>query len=160
MLSTSKIKWFGSTILAGTLLVLALLGGKWGTSYAADSGINADPTISLIIPSAVTVGSPDKLIIISGANFGSNSDTRVWLADGVNVPLVPISIIPTGISVVIPQSYLVAPKTYTIKVIVHIPPGTVPTIPTIPNPPDVLISNGVTFTIYQPIFIYIPKMYK
>jgi hypothetical protein len=160
MSANSKIKWLVSTFLAGTLLSLALVGGRWGTSYAAEPGINAAPTITSIDPSAVSAGSPDKVMIIIGTNFGSADDTRVWLSDGVNVSLTPITVLSTGISVTIPQSYLVLPKTYSIQVIVHIPPHTVPTIPTIPNPPDVSVSNGVPFTVYQPLFIYCPKTYK
>ena len=44
MLATSKIKWFGSIILAGTLLVLALMGGKWGTIYSASASVNVAPS--------------------------------------------------------------------------------------------------------------------
>ena len=51
MLATSKIKWFGSIILAGILLVLALMGGNWGTNYSASASVNAAPVINSIQPS-------------------------------------------------------------------------------------------------------------
>jgi TRAP-type C4-dicarboxylate transport system permease small subunit len=47
MLTTSKVKWFGSILLASILLILALIGGKWGTDYSASASVNATPIIQI-----------------------------------------------------------------------------------------------------------------
>ena len=47
---TSKIKWLASIVLAAVLLTLALMGGKWGTSYTANAGVYVAPIIDVIRP--------------------------------------------------------------------------------------------------------------
>ena len=158
MFTKSKLKWFGSIILAGTLLVLALMGGKWGTTYAADSSINAAPYIDYIVPSEVQAGSPYFMMIIFGENFGTLENTRVRLtAIGYDEMLPPTQVLPDGISVVIAADLLVVPKLYTVMV-VKSTYGTIPTIPTIP--PWDETSNPVPFTVYEPQYIHLPIIYK
>jgi hypothetical protein len=160
MFTTSKIKWFGTVIVAGILLLLAMLGGKWGTSYAADASINAAPYIDNIVPSAVPAGSPYIIMIISGGNFGTLADTRVRLKadeDGYDDLLLPLQVLPDGISVIISTDLLVVPKLYTVTV-VKSTSGTVPTIPTIP--PWDEVSNPVPFTVFEPTGIYLPIISK
>ena len=69
MPTTSKLKWFGTIILAGILLGLGLIGGTWGTDYSASASVNAPPIIEYIIPEVVPYGSPDIRMIIHGFNF-------------------------------------------------------------------------------------------
>jgi len=159
MFTTSKFKWIGSIILAGTLLVLAIFGGTWGTSYAADASVNVAPVISYIDPFAVPVGSPDTIIEIWGSNFGTTTDTRVRLTGGGFDELYPPDEISTGrIVVTIPALLLDQPTLYILTVIKS-KSGTIPTIPTIPNPPDDEISNPVPFTVYGPD-TYLPIIQK
>jgi hypothetical protein len=150
MLTTSKIKWFGSIILAGILLALALMGGKWGTTYSVSASVNVAPVIDSIDPSAVPAGSPDTLLLINGSNFGTLADTKVRLTGSSIVQLLtPIEISPNQISVIIPAALLAVPQVYTLEVIVYIG-GTVP---------GEEISNSVRFTVYSP-FNYLPIIYK
>lgn len=157
MLATSKIKWFGSIILAGILLALALMGGNWGTNYTASASVNAAPFIESIYPSVVPAGSPDTTMIISGANFGNTTDTRVRLTGvGVDLLLTPLQVIPDGISVSIMANLLVVPNLYIVTVV----KTTSGTVPTIPFPPGMEVSNPVPFTVYEPLFTYLPLIYK
>src|SRR4030042_5016590 len=113
MFATSKMKVLGSIILAGPFLVLAVLGGNWGTSYSASASVAAAPYIASIIPSAVPAGSPETTIIISGSNFGNLNDTRVRLSGiGIDELLTPTSVIQGGISVRIPAALLTQPNLY------------------------------------------------
>jgi hypothetical protein len=95
MVATSRFKWFGSIVLASFLLIQAVIGGKWGTDYSASAGVYAAPFIESIIPTAVLAGSPDRLVLIIGSDFGSMDDTRVRLTGTeVDVLLVPLAINP------------------------------------------------------------------
>jgi hypothetical protein len=153
MLMKSKFKWIGTIVLAGFLLVSALLGGKWGTSYAADAAVSAPPVIYGIIPAAVPAGSSDKLIIISGANFGDVTDTAVRIKGTVvDQILVPEAVIPDGISVYIPADLLVNPTVYLITVV----KSTQQSIPTIPITPWDEQSNPWPFKVFEPINTYLP----
>lgn len=155
MLATSKSKWLGSIILAGTLLALALMGWNWGTSYAADNSVNVAPTITSIIPSAIRVGSPDTVVIVIGTEFGDIGDTRVRLVgNGVDQIIEDtLQVITNGISVRIPATLLTVPATYTLTVI----KSNKHTIPTIPIwPPFDEVSNSITLTVYTPVFTYLP----
>ena len=160
MFTTSKIKWFGSIILAGILLVLAIFGGKWGTSYVAGASVNVAPIITAINPSSVPAGSPDTWLIIWGSNFGTLLDTRVRLTGvGFDQLFTPREIRQDRIIVILPASLLVDPNLYTLTVIKS-KYGTIPTIPTIPVPPDDEISNPVPFTVFERQLMYLPLMYK
>ena len=155
MLTNSKIKWLGSIILAGILLVLAMMGGKWGTSYAADDNVNAAPIITAIIPSVIKVGSPDTVVIVVGSDFGNMGDTRVRLVgNGVDqIVEETLQVIPNGISIRIPAALLAGPNLYTLTVI----KSSKNTIPTIPLwPPYDEVSNGITLTVYVPQLTYLP----
>ena len=157
MLTTSKIKWLGSIILAGTLLVLAMMGGNWGTSYAADNSVNVAPTITSIIPSLIRVGSASKVVIVVGTDFGDIKDTRVRLVgNGVDQIIEEtLQVIETGISIRIPATLLAVPTSYTLTVIKSSIHHTIPTIPLWPPPYDE-VSNSLTLTVYTPVFTYLP----
>ncbi len=157
MLATSKFKWFGSIILAGIVLVLALTGGEWGTSYSANASVNVAPFIDNIVPSAVPAGSPTKLLVINGSNFGNVIDTRVRLMGTVDDQLfTPVTIGQGRITVNIPADLLDVPIVYSLTVVKD-PSGT---IPTIPIPPGTEISNPVPFTVYEPIYYYFPLLFR
>jgi hypothetical protein len=154
MLATPKIKWFGSIILAGILLVLAIFGGKWGTTYAAGASVNVAPLITAINPSSVPVGSPNTWLIIWGSNFGNMDDTRVRLTTGVGFDqlFTPREIRQDRIIVILPASLLVDPIVYTLTV-VKSTPGTIPTIPVTPYDEE---SNPVPFTVFETLYVYLP----
>jgi hypothetical protein len=157
MLATSKIKWFGSIILAGILLVLALIGGNWGTSYSANASVAAAPIITSIRPPAVLAGSGNTIIIISGSNFGSlitPIQVRLTML-GIDRLLTPLQVLPNGISVIIPADLLTVPAVYTLTVL----KSNLGTIPTIPTPPDVEISNPLPFMVYKEAF-YHPIIFR
>ena len=157
MLATSKIKWFGSLILAGTLLVLAFMGGNWGTNYSASASVYATPHIDYIQPSEVPAGSPARVVIIAGSNFGNSQNTTVRLVGvGVDKTLTTIVVTPNGISAQITADLLVAPTIYQVTVIWS-PNNTVPTIPIYPGD---LESNPVPFTVYQGHILYLPIVSK
>lgn len=157
MITTNKIKWFGSIILAGIILTLAMTGGKWGTSYSASASVDAIPVIDFIDPSSVLAGSPYIIMIINGENFGDMDDTRVRLtAVGFDEILPPLTVLPDGISVVIPAELLIEPKLYTVTVV----KSTVNTVPTIPITPWDEESNPVPFTVYEGQHIYLPLINK
>ena len=156
MAATSRFKWFGSIVLAGFLLILALMGGKWGTDYSASAGVYVAPFIESIVPSAVPAGSPDTFVVISGSDFGTVDDTRVRLTGtGVDVLFVPEGISPDQISITITDTLLIEPQQYILTVLKSISG----TIPTIPFPPDVEISNPVPFTVYS-LSQYLPIINK
>ena len=155
MLATSKIKWLGSIILAGILLVLAMMGGKWGATYAADDSVNALPFIKSIIPSVIKAGSADTVVIVVGSDFGNMGDTRVRLVgNGVDqIVEETLQVIQNGISIRIPAILLAGPNLYTLTVI----KSTQHSIPTIPLwPPFDEVSNGITLTVYVPLLTYLP----
>ena len=154
MSATTKIKWSGSIILAGALLVLAMTGGTWGTTYAADPSLNAAPIIESINPSETYAGSPDCPIKIYGANFGNLSDTRVRITGiGVDQIARPDAISPGKISVVITDTLLIEPTFYIVTVV----KSTLPSIPTIPLEPKWdQESNQIIFTVYEGKTNYLP----
>ncbi|OGO14581.1 MAG: hypothetical protein A2032_04470 [Chloroflexi bacterium RBG_19FT_COMBO_49_13] len=154
MSATNKIKWSGSIILAGTLLVLAMMGGTWGTTYAADPGLNAAPIIDSIDPTGTYARSPDRLIYIYGANFGNQSNTRVRITGiGVDQIARPEDYSPGRIIVVITDTLLIEPTYYNITVV----KSTLPSIPTIPLEPEWdQESNQVIFTVYEGKTNYLP----
>ncbi len=150
MFTTSKVKWFGSILLAAILLILALTGSKWGTTYAASASINATPIIQDIFPEIVTVGSPDITMVINGLYFGTLADTKVWLYErGVPQELDPVSVNANQITVTIPANLLDAPHIYLVQVVVYVS-DTVP----VGN-----YSNLVPFSIWSPD-TYLPIMHK
>lgn len=160
MSATPKIKWFGTIIVAGILLVLAVMGGKWGTTYSANAGVNVAPHIDSINPFAVPAGSPETTLIITGSNFVEEGKT-VWVrlkGSVIDRILTPESVLPTGISVKIPADLLVSPNVYILTVLKYTG-TTMPTIPTIP-PPNWEISNEVPFTVFNPIYYYYPLIFK
>jgi hypothetical protein len=157
MLMKSKFKWIGTIVLAGFLLVSALLGGKWGTSYAADAAVSAPPVIYKIIPDAIPAGSPDKPIVISGANFGDVTDTAVRIKGTVvDQILIPVQVIPDGLSLWIPAALLVNVDTYLVTVV----KSTQQSIPTIPITPWDEQSNALPLTVYAPKYQFLPMVSK
>jgi hypothetical protein len=157
MFTTPKIKWFGSIVLAGTLLVVALMGGKWGTTYSASASVNVAPVIVSIDPSAVPAGSPDTTMIIIGSNFGDMTDTRVRLTGiGVDLLIEPLEVLPDGLSVIIPDTLLTAPTLYIITVVKSTPHS----IPTIPITPWDEESNPVPFFVYGVSNLHLPIIFN
>jgi len=156
MLATTKIKWFGTIILAGILLVLAMMGGNWGTDYTANASVNVAPIITAISPSSVPAGSPNTWLTIWGSNFGNLDDTRVRLTTGVGFDqLIDLrDIRQDRIIVIIPAYLLVDPTLYTLTV-VKSTPGTVPVLPITPYDEE---SNPVPFTVYETLVLYFPLM--
>jgi hypothetical protein len=156
---TSKYKWIVSVLVGVILLALALMGGKWQISYAADAKINADPIIDFIIPSAVPAGSGNVILIISGENFGESEEfDRIWIKDADHdYTAAPLAVLPTGISVVITDTLLVEPNLYSIAVVqsngLSIPP-----IP--PNPIYDKVSNFVDFLVFEAKYEYLPLINK
>jgi len=161
MLTTKKIKWLISLTLASILLVLALIGGDWGKTYAAIDGFFDPPHIDQLFPSGYPVGWHTDWIIISGSNFsgydsegnpfGDTGDTRVRLS-GKNYDemFTPKQIIEDGISIEVDGLFFGQPESYIITV-VRSTNRTIPTIPTI-DPVD-LVSNKVFFQIYETTFL-------
>lgn len=144
-------------ILAGVLLTLALMGGKWGTRYSANASVVVAPHIESIVPSLVPAGSPDTTLIIIGSNFGDKSDTRVRLTGvGVDKILEPIDIVPDGMSVLITDTLLVDPTFYIITVV----KSNKPSIPTIPITPWDEESNPAAFFVYGASYIHLPIITK
>ena len=155
---TSKIKWLASIVLAAVLLTLALMGGKWGTSYAANAGVYVAPIIDVIRPNWAPVGSPDKLVIITGSNFGNDpNDVRVRVTGTFTDCLIaPLQVIDTGISFVITDTLLIEPAAYSLMVM----KSTIHTVPILPIPPNMEISNPVDFYVIVPITVYLPLATK
>jgi hypothetical protein len=150
MFTTSKIKLSGTIILAGTLLVLALMGGNWGNNYSASASVNATPFIQSIIPKYVPIGSPDTPMIIYGLNFGTQADTKVRLTvSGITQELTPYAVSPNEIRLIIPANLLDAPAIYTVLVAIYVN-GTIP---------GDMLSNPVTFVVFNP-YIYCPLSFK
>jgi len=150
MLTKTRIKWGVSIILAGILLALALVGGNWGTTYAADIEDNPVPTINFISPNRIQAGSPSTLLFISGTNFDIKDYTGVRivgngieriLTDGLIIP-------PNSIWINIPSDLLVNPTIYEVTVVVSYgDPRSIPTIPITPwdeesNPKSLLVYEG------------------
>jgi hypothetical protein len=158
MFSSSKLTWYGSLSLAGIFLVLGMMGGKWGTSYVASASVNAVPVIDYIVPPSVPAGSSNIIMIIGGSGFGDIFNTAVYLtAIGYEDVLTPYQVLTDGISVSIPADLLDVPKLYTVYV-VWSNADTIPTIPLVP--PWDEVSNPVPFTVYNPIYQYLPIITK
>ena len=159
MSRATKYRWVVSLSLGGILLVIALIGGNWQTSYAADSGLNAAPVINYIDPERTKVGSGDTPMIIVGSNFGeAESNIRVWLSDQVNnYSAAPKNVIDTGISLIITDTLLTSPITYTV-IVVKSNGLSIPTVP--PDPDYDTYSNAVNFWVYMPEYLYLPIVDK
>jgi hypothetical protein len=159
MSTATKYKWIISLTLGGVLLVVAMIWGSGQTTYAADPGLNAVPVIDHIYPDRAKAGSGSTPMIIFGLNFGNSEDfIRIWLADpGHDYEIAPISVIDNGISLVIPDTLLVNPITYTLRV-VKSNGLSVPTIP--PNLVYDQASNIVDFLVYAPRYLYLPMVNK
>jgi hypothetical protein len=160
MLTKTRIKWGLSFIVGGIVLALALMGGKWQFSYAADGGVNADPHIDHITPSAVPAGSGNVMLIISGANFGESEDfIRIWIKDAEHdYRAAPVSVFgTTSISVVITDTLLVEPNLYSIAV-VQSNGYSIPPIP--PDPEYDKESNFVDFVVFPLKYQYLPILIK
>jgi len=151
MLVTAKIKWFGSIILAGTLLVLALMGGNWGTNYIASASVDVAPIITSIFPASVPAGSPTRVLIIWGSNFVEQDKTiqvRLTTGFGFDQSFTPAEIRPGRIYVILPASLFVDPTLYTLTV-VKSNPATLPIVEE---------SNPLPFTVYKTLYLYFPIM--
>ncbi len=159
MLTAPKYKWIASLILGGILIFLAMIGGEWQATYAADAGINQVPSIDYISPVQVPAGSGNKTMVIGGADFGGSEDfIRVWIRDATHDEMLPPeTVIDTGISVVISNALLVNPTMYSITVVKSngqsIPPNP-------PNPVYDLVSNSKDFLVYETQYIYLPVIRK
>jgi hypothetical protein len=149
MLTRSKMKWMGTILVAGIALALALMGGKWGTSYAADAGVNIPPTITKLIPNAAPVGAPNKYITITGSGFGTIANTAVRVkGTTIDEYLTPLTVLPDGLIVLFPPSLFTHETVYLVTVVLY--SGTIPTIPPFEE------SNPLPFTVYTPKNIYLP----
>ena len=155
MATVYKNKWILSIILGGTLLFLAIMGGSWQISYAADDSVNVAPVINFIYPHAVPAGSGDVTMLISGENFGEVEDfIRIWVYDQDNdYSIVPVNVIDNGIGLVITDTLVATPNIYTIRV-VKSNGLSIPTIP--PDPIYDLVSNPVDFIVYTAQFNFLP----
>jgi hypothetical protein len=158
MSTTSKVRWFGSILLAGILLILALFGGKWGSDYSASASVNPDPVIQYITPVLLPMGSPDTLMDIYGLNFEPAADTKVWISNNCYVKpqvfcdtreFVPLDISPTHISIIIPADMLEAPAIYFVQVVIYV--GTTVPAGNYSNPGYLLVWSPDT---------YLPIMHK
>jgi len=161
MFSITKLKWYGSIALAGILLVLAMVGGTWGTSYAADGVLNEPPVINYIDPHSLPAGTPDHVMIIVGSEFGEAKDEiRIWIK-GIDSEylLEPLFVTNTAISVTLPAEMLAVPNTFIVSVIKS-KIGTIPTIPTVPDPLNDHVSNSVPFEVFEAIYSYLPIINK
>ena len=154
MSRATKYRWVVSLSLGGILLVIALIGGNWQTSYAADSGLNTAPIIDYIDPEQTKVGSGTTPMIIYGSNFGEiESNIRIWLSDQVNnYTIAPYHLGDSWISLYIPDPLLSSPVTYTLKVV----KSNGLSIPTVPPTIYDTTSNAVNFLVYTAKFIYLP----
>jgi hypothetical protein len=129
MITSSKVKWYGSILLAGIFIILALLGGNWGTSYSASASVNPDPIIQYISPVLVPIGSPDTPMDIYGLNFEPMVDTKVWISNNcVVIPgrdcgsreFAPVDISPTHISIIVPADMFEAPSIWIVQVVIYV----------------------------------------
>jgi hypothetical protein len=158
MLTANKIKWLGSIILAGVLLVLALMGGDWGTNFTASASANADPIIYLIQPSTVPVRSPSRVIVVSGLNFGTRDDTAVRLSGGgIDNILYPINVQSNGLSVTVEDIYMTESTVYSLTVVISGRPDG-HTLPELPLWPFDLQSNALDFTVFQAEEYFLPMI--
>jgi len=158
MLATKKIKWLGTLTLAGILLLLALIGGNWGTTYAAVATVNIAPHIDSIDPFMVDVGSDWITMLIYGSNFGTDKNAIGIRIKGPGVDLVqgPLAVVPTVIIVAMDASLLDVPVEYKISVI-RSNPHTVPTIPITPYDET---SNEVPFYVLELMDLFLPVITK
>ena len=157
MFTKSATKWLFSFILAGVLLALALFGGTWGTTYAAEEQVNLLPQINYIVPNQIEAGSPDTIVFVSGSGFGNANDTAVRIqGDGVNKVLYGF-VQSNGIWVTISAADLANPVVYSVTVLMSLP-HTLPTVPTVP-PYDVE-SNSVPLRVYINQLFQLPVLYK
>ncbi len=157
MSTASKIEWLVSLVIGVIVLVLALVGGKWGTTYASDSQIFIVPSIDHIEPAAIPVGSAYKVIIIFGANYNQCS---IWVritGPGVDDILEPLQVLPDAISQLIEAKYFTEPRVYSLYV-VNSTACTVPIAPYDPSWDE--ISNAVTLTVYQPVWTFLPLVQR
>jgi hypothetical protein len=153
MLATTKIKWLTSIILAGILLGLALMGGKWGTSYAATSD-GPSPIIYSVLPPKVPVRSLDKVIVVAGLYYGGNTNTGVRLqGNNFDKVLHTIAVQDNAISVLVTDTLMTEATVYTLTV-VRSDADTVPVIPLVP--PYDHESNPLDFTVFQAEEYFLP----
>ena len=118
MLTTTKFKWLVSIILAGTMLVLALMGGEWGKNYTANAQVENAPIIYAVLPPSVPVRSPNRIIVVAGLYFGDEIDTWVRLnGNGVDVVLRPVGIEPGGVSVIVTDTLMTETVVYSLTVV-------------------------------------------
>ena len=158
MSATSKLKWTGTILVAGVVVAMALMGGKWGTSYTAKASVNADPIIYDLIPDAKPVGSDDSTAIIVGANFGDLSNTGVWFKGTFNDEVLEVIYVdPNAISFVIPASLMDVEDIFSVRVIVS-NCSSIPTVP--PYPGCDKYSNPAPFKVYIPKPLYLPFVTK
>ena len=153
MLSVTKIKWLASIIMAGILLSLALMGGRWGTSYAATED-GPDPLIYSVLPPKAPVRSPDKVIVVAGLYFGDQTNTGVRLqGNGFDKVLPTIAAQDNAISALVTDTLMTEATVYTVTV-VRSDAGTIPVVPL--EPPWDHESNALQFTVFQAEEYFLP----
>lgn len=150
MIGSIQKKWFATISLAIMILILAIIGGKWGSSYSVSASPNIAPVIDSISPALVEVRSPDTQITITGSNFGNQEDTGVFIYGGGYYRLLPPAdtITPNYMTVVITDTLLVSPINFILQV-VKTTDGTPPISPTLPHPNEE-VSNPVRFSVWSP----------
>lgn len=165
MNAISKGKWIGSLILASILLILAMIGGTWGTTYAAEVNQELTPVITSITPFEIEVGrTTDVIMRVHGYNFEDENlsleHTSVRLSDGGTDMILEVynnQKFSTDIYVRISASLFTVPNIFYITV-VKSTVGTTPTVPILPAYD--LVSNAVPFNVYQVQPKYIPVVFK
>jgi hypothetical protein len=159
MFLKSSKTWLGTIALASILMMLAIFGGNWGTSYAKPSEPAAAPVITSIDPKYVHVTSGNTLMVIRGTNLGTQDVTRVrfyqW-DSSVVYELVPQHVQSELIVVEIPGNMTDQPHKYNVMVVVYSSTPTVPTLPTIPGQN----SNLAVFSAFEPIYYYLPCIHR
>ena len=152
---SAKSKWFTSILAIGILFTSSLWGGVKKANSAVDTTINDAPIIESIDPSFVYSGSPNTGVIITGHNFGFeeyNTSVRLRNID-FDYYLHPLVNIQDALSVMIMNTLLINPTTYTVTVITC---NSI--IPIIPPSPDCEESNPVLFRVVDAIDTYYPIM--
>ncbi|MDO8969625.1 MAG: IPT/TIG domain-containing protein [Saprospiraceae bacterium] len=148
MLSKTNKTWLGTIGLASILMLLAIFGGTWGTSYAASSEASAAPVITSIDPVKMPVSGSGVHMVIRGSNFGTLSGTHVWVLQwgGPAKEMVILSILSDLIVIDVPGSMTNQPNRSDVGVVTGSGSSTVPTIPTIPV-------RKFTFWVYLPTYL-------
>ena len=170
MITKTSRTWLGTIIVASIFLALALMGGTWGTSYAAHTNeAAAVPVIFSIAPVHVMAGTGEaSALVIKGLYFGADptlTHVRLYQWIGTNYSYNYYELLPSGISdntIYVDIPAILTGDGYVFDVVVvkyTVAPGTpvpptepptviVPTVPTIPVIDGAEKSNAKTFRVY------------